>query len=76
MVLYRLVWCMCTGNALYMPTTAAEQLQYTAGIHSVTQRELTLMRDTRTCNIHGRADLYLASYHGLYNRPFYTPKCF
>ena len=26
-VLYRLVWCMCTGNVLY--TTAAEQLEYT-----------------------------------------------
>ena len=32
MVLYHLVWCMCTGNALYRPTTAGEQLQYTAGI--------------------------------------------
>ena len=32
MVLYRLVWCMCTGNALYRPTMAGEQLQYTAGI--------------------------------------------
>ena len=60
MVLYRLVWCMCTGNALYRPKTAGEQLQSTAGIHSVTQRELTLVRDTGTYIIYTNVQIFIS----------------